>query len=219
MATINGTNSQIPIPIPSLAPLTGAATLRRLLSDRTTTVLAPGIYDGLTARIALSTGHHALYMTGAGTSLSRLGLADLGLTTQTIMLSTLASITALSPATPVIADADTGYGGNVQVSRTVAMYARAGCAALHIEDQVEQKRCGHLLGKELVEREVWWGKLRAAVRARDAVTPGGEGAGRREGMMIFARTDARQVSFVVAFFSLPFWSFLCCYVCREDGLC
>jgi 2-methylisocitrate lyase-like PEP mutase family enzyme len=181
---------------PSLAPLTGAATLRRLLFNTSHTVFAPGVYDGLTARLALSTGHEALYMTGAGTSLSRLGLADLGLTTQTVMLSTLASICALSPATPVIADADTGYGGPVQVARTVAMYARAGCAALHIEDQVEQKRCGHLLGKELVERDVWWGKLRAAVKARDSVHPGGKEVARKEGMMIFARTDARQVSFL-----------------------
>ena len=172
---------------PSLAPFSGATRLRSLLADPHTTVAAPGVYDGLTARIALAAGHEALYMTGAGTSLSRLGIADLGLATQDVMVSNAATIAALRPGIPVIADADTGYGGPLQVSRTVALYARAGVAALHLEDQVEQKRCGHLLGKELVEREVWWSKLRAAVRARNEVIG-------REGMMIFARTDARQVS-------------------------
>lgn len=122
-------------------------------------------------------------MTGAGTSLSRLGWADLGLVTQDTMATNAAMIASLNPGVPVIADADTGYGGPVQVARTVSMYARAGVAALHLEDQVEQKRCGHLLGKQLVEREVWYSKLRAAVKARDGV--GSE-------MMLFARTDARQ---------------------------
>ena len=174
---------------PSLAPFTGATRLRALLSDPHTTVFAPGVYDGLTARLALAAGHTALYMTGAGTSLSRLGIADLGLVTQDVMVANAAMLASLDPATPLIADADTGYGGPLQVGRTVALYARAGVAALHLEDQVEMKRCGHLLGKELVAREVWWSKLRAAVRARDQVVG-------TEGMMIFARTDARQVSCV-----------------------
>ena len=183
MAAPNGDFSLTSTTTPSLGPFTGARRLRAMLADPTHTVACPGIYDGLTARLALSTGHDCLYMTGAGTSLSRLGFADLGLATQDTMVANVSAICALSPATPVIADADTGYGGPLQVSRTVAAYARAGCAALHLEDQVEQKRCGHLLGKELVGREVWYGKLRAAVRARDGV--GSE-------MMIFARTDARQ---------------------------
>jgi 2-methylisocitrate lyase-like PEP mutase family enzyme len=179
MAT-NGTSTTTPY----LQPLTGAQTLRKMLSSSPDAIVAaPGVYDGLTARLALAAGHEALYMTGAGTSLSRLGFADLGLVTQETMIANVAMISSLSPSTPVIADADTGYGGPVQVARTVAAYARAGCAALHIEDQVEQKRCGHLLGKQLVEAGVWFAKLRAAVRARDGVG---------SAMMVFARTDARQ---------------------------
>jgi 2-methylisocitrate lyase-like PEP mutase family enzyme len=183
MAASNGVASSTP----SLAPFTGATRLRALLADPHATVVAPGVFDGLTARLALAAGHEAIYMTGAGTSLSRLGIADLGLATQDTMVSNAATIAALRPDVPVIADADTGYGGPVQVGRTVAMYARAGIAALHLEDQVDQKRCGHLLGKELVDKEVWWSKLRAAVRARDQVVG-------KEGMLILARTASRQVS-------------------------
>lgn len=168
---------------PFLAPLTGAKRLRELLSDPNYTLACPGVFDGLTARIALAAGFSALYMTGAGTSLSRLGFAGLGLVGKDVRIEQITMTAALSPSTPVIADADTGYGGPVQVARTVVAYARAGCAALHIEDQVEQKRCGHLLGKELVSREVYFAKLQAAVRARDQV---------QSEMMIFARTDARQ---------------------------
>ena len=185
MAIANGVNGahDDATSTPYFQPFSGATTLRKTLSSPEATVLAPGIFDGLTARVALSAGHTAMYMTGAGTSLSRLGWADLGLTTQETMISQLSMICSLSPTTPVIADADTGYGGPVQVARTVAAYARAGCAALHLEDQVEQKRCGHLLGKQLVDRETWYAKLRAAVRARDGVG---------SDMLLFARTDARQ---------------------------
>lgn len=121
--------------------------------------------------------------TGAGTSISRLGWADLGLATLNDMVSNASMIASLDPSIPVIADADTGYGGPVMVSRTVVQYARAGIAALHIEDQVQQKRCGHLLGKQLVDRETYYARLRAAVTARDQI--GSE-------MLIIARTDARQ---------------------------
>ena len=93
-------------------------------------------------------------------------------------------LASLSPSTPLMADADTGYGGPMMVSRTVTAYARAGVAGLHIEDQVQEKRCGHLLGKQLVEADIWYARLRAAVAARDAV--GSE-------MLIIARLDARAV--------------------------
>ena len=99
------------------------------------------------------------------------------------MVANASMIASLSPSTPLIADADTGYGGPIMVSRTVCQYARAGVAALHIEDQVQEKRCGHLLGKELVSREVYYARLRAAVQARDEMG---------SDMMIIARTDARQ---------------------------
>lgn len=99
------------------------------------------------------------------------------------MVNNAAMIASLNPAVPLIADADTGYGGPVMVSRTVVKYAHAGVAALHIEDQVQQKRCGHLLGKQLVDRETFYARLRAAVRTRNEIG---------SDMLIIARTDARQ---------------------------
>lgn len=114
--------------------------------------------------------------------MSRLGTADLGIATMNDMHTNAAMIAALSPSTPLIADADTGYGGPIMVARTVQSYARAGVAGLHIEDQVQEKRCGHLNGKQCVDREVYYSRLRAAVKARDEM--GSE-------MIIIARTDAR----------------------------
>lgn len=162
---------------------TPASKLRALLSTPSTLVVAPGVYDGISARLALSVGFPALYMTGAGTSMSRLGWADLGLATQTDMVAQAEMLSSLDPSVPLIADADTGYGGPVMISRTVRKYAAAGVAALHIEDQVQEKRCGHLLGKELVSKEVFWARLRAAVQTRE-----------KYGLdiLIIARTDARQ---------------------------
>jgi 2-methylisocitrate lyase-like PEP mutase family enzyme len=185
----------------SLTPFTGASRLRQLLADKDSIVVCPGVFDGLTARIALNSGFKAIYMvsqtslrldpstisppsqTGAGTSMSRLGWADLGLATQNDMHANAAMIASLNPSIPLIADADTGYGGPIMVSRTVAQYARAGVAALHIEDQVQEKRCGHLMGKEIVARDVFASRIRAAVAARDQL--GSE-------MLIIARSDARQ---------------------------
>jgi 2-methylisocitrate lyase-like PEP mutase family enzyme len=98
------------------------------------------------------------------------------------MLSNASTISSLSPSTPVIADADTGYGGPIMVARTTRQYALAGIAALHIEDQVQEKRCGHLVGKQCVSREVYYARLRAAVKTRNEM--GSE-------MLVIARTDAR----------------------------
>ncbi|KAK5109938.1 hypothetical protein LTR62_006427 [Meristemomyces frigidus] len=163
-------------------PVSSARRLRQLLSDPSKTVVAPGVYDGITARLALAQGFECLYMTGAGTSMSRLGMADLGLTTFTDMHQNASMIASIDPKTPVIADADTGYGGPINVANTVKAYARAGVAGLHIEDQVQEKRCGHLSGKLLVNREVYYNRLRAACKARDE--SGSE-------ILIIARTDAR----------------------------
>ncbi|EME87012.1 uncharacterized protein MYCFIDRAFT_30037 [Pseudocercospora fijiensis CIRAD86] len=167
----------------ALAPLTGAYRLREMLADPDKVIVCPGVFDGLTARLALAAGFDAIYMTGAGTSMSKLGWADLGIATQVDMRSNAEMIASLSPGVPLIADADTGYGGPIMVSRTVAQYARAGVAALHIEDQAQEKRCGHLLGKVIVERDVYYSRLRAAVTARNQL---------QSEMMIIARTDARQ---------------------------
>jgi 2-methylisocitrate lyase-like PEP mutase family enzyme len=117
--------------------------------------------------------------------MSRLGMADLGLTTFTDMLQNAAMIASIDPSMPVIADADTGYGGPINVAQTVKAYARAGVAGLHIEDQVQEKRCGHLSGKLLVSREVFANRLRAACKARDESG---------SGIVIIARTDARAGS-------------------------
>ncbi len=114
--------------------------------------------------------------------MSRLGMADLGLATYTDMHAHAAMIASLDPSIPVIADADTGYGGPINVANTVRNYARSGVAGLHIEDQVQEKRCGHLSGKLLVSREVYGNRLRAACKARDEM--GGD-------IVIIARTDAR----------------------------
>lgn len=115
--------------------------------------------------------------------MSKLGWADLGLATQDDMANHADMIANLDPSVPLIADADTGYGGPNMVARTVARYARAGVAALHLEDQVQEKRCGHLLGKEIVSREIYFSRIRAAVNAREDLGLD---------ILIIARTDARQ---------------------------
>ena len=114
--------------------------------------------------------------------MSRLGMADLGLATLTDMQANASMIANIDPSVPVIADADTGYGGPINVANTARSYARAGVAGLHIEDQVTEKRCGHLAGKLVVGREVYYNRLRAACKARDE--SGGD-------IVIIARTDAR----------------------------
>ncbi len=157
--------------------------LRALLARRGpgSMVTAPGAYDGISARFAELAGFPALYMTGAGTSLS-LGYPDLGLVTMTEMAAN-AAVIARTVDLPVIADADTGYGNELNVTRTMQEYHRAGVAGLHIEDQVSPKRCGHLDGKELVPLEEFVAKIRAAAAAR--IDPD---------FVLIARTDARGVT-------------------------
>ena len=159
----------------------GKASQLRALMARDGIVIAPGAYDGITARFAEQAGFPAVYMTGAGTSLS-LGYPDLGLLSMTEMVGN-AAVIARTVEVPVIADADTGYGNEVNVTRTVQEYHRAGVAAIHIEDQVSPKRCGHLDGKELVPRGEFVAKIRAAAAAR--IDPD---------FVIIARTDARAVA-------------------------
>ena len=153
--------------------------LRALLRDPGM-VIAPGAYDGLTAMLVAQAGFPAVYMTGAGTSVSH-GYPDFGLLTETEMVANAARMVRVVDV-PVVADADTGYGNELNVVRTVQDYERAGVAGIHIEDQVSPKRCGHLDGKELVPREDWIAKIRAAVDAR-----------RDRDFMVIARTDSRAV--------------------------
>lgn len=160
--------------------MTPTARLRQLLASPDMLV-APGAYDGITARMIEQAGFDAVYMTGAGTS-AAFGLPDYGLLTMTEMVGNAARITS-AVALPLIADGDTGYGTELNVVRTVQQHERAGTAGIHIEDQVSPKRCGHLDGKELVSVEEFVAKIRAAVATR-----------RDPDFVIIARTDARSVA-------------------------
>ncbi len=144
-------------------------------------LVAPGVYDALTAKLAAGVGFEAVYMTGYGTSASRHGLPDRGFLTMTEMLDNVRAIVD-AVEIPLIADADTGYGNALNVVRTVKEYERAGAAAIHIEDQAWPKRCGHMTGKQVIPRSEMVSKLRAAVDQRP-----------REDFLIIARTDALAV--------------------------
>ncbi|KAF2725666.1 oxaloacetate acetylhydrose [Polychaeton citri CBS 116435] len=155
-----------------------------MIRDTEKLIVCPGVYDGLSARIAHEVGFDSLYMTGAGTSASRLGMADLGLATLSDMRAHAEMISNLKPnGAPIIADMDTGYGGPMMVYRAVCEYIRAGVAGFHLEDQLLTKRCGHLKGKEVVSREDYYARIRAAQAAR--VHMGSD-------IVLIARTDALQ---------------------------
>jgi 2-methylisocitrate lyase-like PEP mutase family enzyme len=143
--------------------MTQAARMRILLRAPGM-VVAPGAYDGLTAMLVAQAGFSAVYMTGAGTSVAH-GYPDFGLLTETEMVANAARM-ARAVDIPLIADADTGYGNELNVIRTIQDYERAGVAGVHIEDQVSPKRCGHLDDKELVPTEDRVANTRAAVHAR-----------------------------------------------------
>ncbi len=145
-------------------------------------IVAPGAYDCLTARIIETEKFPAAYMTGAGTTMSRLGYPDLGLATMTEMVNNATAIAATVDI-PVIADADTGYGGVLNVQRTVREYERAGVAAIHIEDQESPKRCGHLDGKSVVSQAEMVRRICATVDARTD-----------DDFTIIARTDGLAVT-------------------------
>ncbi|KOF52375.1 MULTISPECIES: isocitrate lyase/PEP mutase family protein [unclassified Achromobacter] len=151
------------------------STLKRRL-DAGQTVLAPGVYDALSALIAGQAGFDALYLSGASIAYSRLGRSDVGLTTYSEVADTLARI-AERVDVPIIADGDTGFGNALNVQRTVRGFERAGAAMIQLEDQGFPKRCGHLSGKTVVPPSEMCGKLRAALDARDE-------------MLVLARTDA-----------------------------
>lgn len=144
-------------------------------------LLAPGVYDALSALLAEQAGFEALYLSGASIAYTRLGRPDVGLVTASEVENTLASIRE-RVALPIIVDADTGFGNALNVARTVAMLERAGAAAIQLEDQVTPKRCGHLDGKALVPAAEMAGKIRAALDAR-----------RSADTLIVARTDAVAV--------------------------
>ncbi len=154
-----------------------ARELRRLLEQRHI-VMAPGASDALTARLVESAGFPAIYMTGFGATAVRLGTPDLGLMTQTEM-ATHARDMARAVRIPIIADADTGYGGPANIVRTVEEYIQAGVAAIHLEDQSAPKRCGQLAGIKLIDAEENVRRLKCALAARGA-----------NELLIIGRTDA-----------------------------
>ncbi|KAF8889296.1 oxaloacetate acetylhydrolase [Infundibulicybe gibba] len=161
-----------------------SSTQLRQLLQQDGLIVSPGVFDGISARLALQAGFTTLYMSGAATTASMLGQPDLAIATQNDFVQNATMIAGLSPQTPLICDADTGFGGPVMIARTVTAYARAGVAALHIEDQVQSKRCGHLLGKQLVPVSEYVTRIRAAVAARAAI-PGCD-------IVLIARSDAAQ---------------------------
>jgi 2,3-dimethylmalate lyase len=158
--------------------MTGAERIRDAVAAET--VLMPGVYDALTARIAARVGFDVVFISGYAVSAARLGEPDFGFLTQTEMTEAARSICRVSEA-PVIVDADTGYGNAVNVLRTVRDLQDAGAAGLFLEDQVWPKKCGHMAGKRVVATEEHAAKIRAAVDAR----------GERD-LFVVARTDARQ---------------------------
>jgi len=142
-------------------------------------ITAPGVFDLVSAKLAASFGFPALYMTGFGVTASHLGLPDAGLATYSDMVERARAIAAATEVA-VIADADTGYGGLLNVRHTVRGYEAAGVAAIQLEDQVSPKKCGHVLGREVVSIEEMVLKIRVAVESR-----------RSDDFLIVARTDAR----------------------------
>ena len=144
-------------------------------------VVAPGVYDALSAALAAAAGFEALYLSGASIAYTRLGQPDIGLVSMTEVAETLALIRDRVDL-PVIVDADTGYGNALNVQRTMRLFERAGAMAIQLEDQTFPKRCGHLKDKALIPADEMAGKIRAAVDAR-----------RSDKTLIIARTDAIAV--------------------------
>ncbi len=160
-----------------MASIAAARKLKELLEKREI-VMAPGASDALTARLIEAAGFPAIYMTGFGATAVRLGTPDLGLMTQTEM-TTHARDMARAVDIPIIADADTGYGGPTNIVRTVEEYLQAGVAAIHLEDQMAPKRCGQLSGIKLISAEENVRRLKCAVAARGT-----------DELLIIGRTDA-----------------------------
>ncbi len=146
---------------------------------RKSLISAPGIFDMISAKIADRLGFDCLYMTGYGVVASHLGLPDAGIATYTEMVSRVTQMASLTD-TPIAADADTGYGGLLNVQHTVRGYERAGAVAVQLEDQEFPKKCGHTLGRRVIPAEDMVAKIRVAVEARTDPN-----------LQIIARTDAR----------------------------
>ncbi len=152
----------------------------RLSKDKT--MMVPGAYDALSAHIAANCGAEAVYMTGFGVSGSTLGVPDLGLLSATEMADRARALASATAPVPLIADADNGHGGILNVGRIVRLYEQADVQCIQLEDQVSPKRCGHMASKEVVDRTEAVAKITAAVDTRTDPD-----------FLIMARTDARAV--------------------------
>ncbi len=161
--------------------MTKANKLRELIKTNDI-IMAPGAYDAWSARLVEQAGFECVYMTGYGVSASVLGRPDIGLITMTEMATAAKNIN-LAVDIPVIADADTGYGGSLNVTRSITEYEIAGVAAIQFEDQAFPKRCGHMENKQLIPRNEMVAKIRAAAYSR-----------KDPDTVIIARTDARAVN-------------------------
>src|SRR5215813_1119342 len=161
--------------------MTPAQKLREVLVGPALEVV-PGCFDALSAKLVADAGFKATFMSGFAVSAARLGLPDTGLISFAEMLDSLRNCASGAARIPLIGDGDTGYGNALNVQRTVVEYARAGAAAVMIEDQVSPKKCGHTRGKQVISREEACMKIRAAVEARADAE-----------ILILARTDARAV--------------------------
>ena len=142
-------------------------------------IVAPGVFDGISAKIADRMGFECLYMTGYGVVASHLGLPDAGIATYTEMSGRVAQLSSITQ-TPLVADGDTGYGGLLNVRHTVRGYEAAGACAIQLEDQEFPKKCGHMLGRRVIAREDMAAKIKVAAESRDS-----------KDFLIIARTDAR----------------------------
>ncbi|KAL8698949.1 MAG: hypothetical protein Q9224_001620, partial [Gallowayella concinna] len=184
-ATTNGYQDTMSKSTTALTPsLSPATRLKHKLQHNKDLIVCPGVYDGLSARIAQTVGFETMYMTGAGSTASMLGMADLGVASRNDMVTNADMIANLDPHhCELIADMDTGYGGPLTVTKTVNQYIRANVAAFHIEDQVLAKRCGHLSGKKVVPTDIYLSRIRAARAAIDMA---------QSDIQLIARTDANQ---------------------------
>jgi 2-methylisocitrate lyase-like PEP mutase family enzyme len=150
--------------------------LRSRIVDRP--VLMPGVWDALSARVAVGAGFDTVFLSGYAVAGAMLGVPDVGLLTQTEMADVARRVCGAVPGTAVVVDGDTGYGNELNVARTVDLWESAGAAGIFIEDQVWPKRCGHLAGKQVVPTDQWLAKLETALD-------------RRSTLFVTARTDAR----------------------------
>jgi len=151
--------------------------IRELLNGGTT-VLMPGVWDALSARLAAEAGFEVCFVSGYASSASLLGLPDFGYLTQTEIAEVARRVCTAVPQMAVVVDGDTGHGNPLNTIRTIELFERAGAGGIFLEDQVWPKKCGHMAGKRVVPREEWLAKLEAAVDHRDT-------------LFVVARTDAR----------------------------